>query len=275
LGEVHDLDVLWATALRVNAFPTIESRSLWHVRITEERSRRIDKYRARMLGENSLWQVWRAALPGEGEVRKIALSRLKLWASALDPDFKHSNHVAKLALQLYDVLPSGAQTSDVWNGCDPREILQVAALLHGVSPSKRGKKPHNAAYKLINRLTPPLGWGSEELHLAAVVARYHRGALPNVGQTSWSGVTPGQRQRVSRLAGILRLAHAFDAKHDGRIQRVRVEERTAFLVIVAEGYSPRDRMAEVIAAARHLLEIVYRRPVMVKPEPRKRIRVRT
>jgi hypothetical protein len=37
------------------------------------------------------------------------------------------------------------------------------------------------------------------------------------------------------------------------------------LLIAAQGYSPRDNQAEAIAAARHLLETVYRRPVMVKP----------
>src|SRR5580692_10279583 len=63
LGEVHDLDVLWTTALKINAFPTAESRSLWHERISGERSARIEKYRGKMLGETSLWPIWRAALP--------------------------------------------------------------------------------------------------------------------------------------------------------------------------------------------------------------------
>jgi hypothetical protein len=36
-------------------------------------------------------------------------------------------------------------------------------------------------------------------------------------------------------------------------------------VVAAQGYSPRDRIAENIAGARHLLELVYRRPVIVKP----------
>jgi hypothetical protein len=69
---------------------------------------------------------------------------------------------------------------------------------------------------------------------------------------------------VLRLAGILRLADAFDADRDGRIQRLGVEEQNGFLVVAAKGYSSRDRMAEGIAGARHLLEIVYHRPVMVK-----------
>jgi hypothetical protein len=41
--------------------------------------------------------------------------------------------------------------------------------------------------------------------------------------------------------------------------------RKDFIAVQAEGYSPLDAIAERIAAARHLLEIVYRRPVLVKP----------
>src|SRR6202043_2150200 len=50
LGEVHDLDVLWSTALQVRAFLTDESRSYWQGRIAEERAVRIEKYRSKMIG---------------------------------------------------------------------------------------------------------------------------------------------------------------------------------------------------------------------------------
>jgi hypothetical protein len=264
LGEVHDLDVLWATALQVNAFPNDDSRSHWHARMIEARTRRIEEYRGKMLGKASLWQVWRAGLPSGQEIPAAALSRLKLWASALDPNFKHSSHVTRLALQLYDGLPvkGQVQSSDV---ADQRAILQVAALLHDVGRSKREKKSHKATYKLIDRLKPPLGWKAADLHLAAVVSRYHRGALPRAGQVSLRGLTTAQRQKMLHLAGILRLADAFDAERNGRIQRLGVDQQNGFLVVAAQGYSARDRMAQGIAGARHLLEMVYRRPVMVKP----------
>jgi len=264
LGEVHDLDVLWATALQIKAVPDRETGARWHARIIEERTRRIEKYRAKMLGRDSLWQVWRAQLPVGKQIESAALSRLKLWASFLDPDFKHSLHVARMALQLYDGLPVSQRPADS-EPRDQRSILQVAALLHDVGRSKNEKGHHKAAYKLIGRLTPPLSWSEEKLRLAGIVARYHRGALPGVGQKTLVGLTPSQRQTVVRLAGILRLANAFDSERDGHIQRLEVHEQNGFLEIAAQGYSPRDRTAEGIAAARHLLETVYRRPVMVKP----------
>ena len=263
LGEVHDLDVLWTTALQVNAFPDEEARSHWHAKINEERTCRIEKYRGKMLGKASLWRVWRAELPHREEIESAALSRLKRWASFLDPDFKHSNHVARLALQLYDGLAVKGGASD--SAARNRRILQVAALLHDVGRARDEKGHHKTSYNLIRGLRPPLGWSERDLRLAGIVARYHRGALPRTGQKALRGLNVSQRQNVLRLAGILRLANAFDAPRDGRVQRLNVRDRDGFLVIGAQGYSPRDRRAEAITAARHLLETVYRRPVMVKP----------
>ena len=217
-----------------------------------------------MLGRDSLWQIWRAQLPVGPQIESAAMSRLKLWASFLDPDFKHSIHVAQLALQLYDGL-HGKRLAAHSEPADQRDILQVAALVHDVGLSKKQKNHHKATYNLVRRLTPPLSWTDEKLRWVGIVARYHRGALPRAGQETLIGLSESQRQSVLKLAGILRLANAFDSERDGRIQRLEVWEQNGFLEIAAQGYSARDRMAEGIAAARHLLEIVYRRPVMVKP----------
>jgi exopolyphosphatase/guanosine-5'-triphosphate,3'-diphosphate pyrophosphatase len=264
LGEVHDLDVLWTTALQVNAFPDADARSEWHSRISEERTRRVEKYRGKMLGKSSLWQVWRAELPVGKQIESAALSRLKLWASLLDPDFKHSVRVARLALQLYDGLPAKGAPADSGPG-DERTILQVAGLLHDVGLANDQKGHHKATYNLIRRLTPPLGWSAEKMRWVGMVARYHRGAMPQVGQKTIVGLSQAQRHAVLKLAGILRLANAFDSERTGRIQRLQVHEHNGFFEIAAQGYSPRDSVAENVAAARHLLETVYRRPVMVKP----------
>jgi CHAD domain-containing protein/HD superfamily phosphodiesterase len=264
LGEVHDLDVLWTTALQVNAFPDADARSKWHSRINEERTRRVEKYRGKMLGKFSLWQVWRVELPVGRQIESAALSRLKLWASLLDPDFKHSVRVARLALQLYDGLLAREAPADSGPG-DERTILQVAALLHDVGLAKNEKGHHKATYNLIRRLTPPLGWSAEKMRWIGIVASYHQGALPRIGQKTIVGLSQAQRQAVLKLAGILRLANAFDGEQNGRIQRLQVQEHNGFFEIAAQGYSARDSMAENVAAARHLLETVYRRPVMVKP----------
>jgi CHAD domain-containing protein len=261
LGEIHDLDVFWAMALQLKAFPHEESRSQWHQRVIEERAQRVEKYHSKMLGADSLWQVWRSALPQGKEVQSIALRRLKQWASFLDPEFQHSQQVSRLAMQLYDGLPTPAKNAQKE---DYRIILQVAALLHGVGRSIKGKKPEKATFRLVQRLTPPLGWSAINFKLAGAVARYHRGALPRVGQKALLGLTPAQRQTVLHLSGILRLACAFDSGRSGKITRPEISQNRGSIVIAIEGYSSRDRNAQRIASARHPLELVYRKPIMVK-----------
>jgi exopolyphosphatase/pppGpp-phosphohydrolase len=103
--------------------------------------------------------------------------------------------------------------------------------------------------------------------MAGTIARYHRGALPRGSQKPLRGATLPQRQEVARLAGILRLANAFDSKQDGHIQKLELAQKNGVLIVAAQGYSSRDRSAETIAAARHLLETTYRRPILVKPLP--------
>jgi exopolyphosphatase/pppGpp-phosphohydrolase len=207
--------------------------------------------------------VWRAELPKRKEIESAALLRLRLWASLLDPDFKHSTHVSRLALQLYDGLaangrPAARQPRD-------RAVLGVAALLHDVGRSKDEKAHHKTSYRMIRRLVPPLGWPRQDLLMAGIVARYHRGALPGAGQKALQGLSPSQRKEILRSSAILRLADAFDASRDGRIRRLAVRAENGFLLITAQGYSARDNIAEAIAAARHMLETFYRRPVIVRP----------
>ena len=261
LGEIHDLDVLWVTGSQIKAFPDAESRSRWHQRIVSERDCRIALYRGKSGGRDGLWSQWRFDLPRGAAIREIALQRLRLWASVLDPDFKHSVHVARLALQVFDGLPNKQATEAV----NSREALYLAALLHDVGRSRRARNHHKRSYRLITSIAAPAGLDSDELSLVAAVARFHRGALPRIRDKAITGLPRELRQTVNRLAGILRLADAFDCNHDGRITRVRVIDNGSWLLIEAEGYSARDISAQHIAASRHLLEMVCRRPIILKP----------
>jgi len=262
LGEVHDFDVLWQTAIQINAFPDAESRALWRSRIVQERGLRLQAYRAKTAGGNSLWSTWRAGLPRTEELRSLAMERLQIWASFHDPGLSHAKHVVGLALQLYDGLSlegilgdSGRETS--------RYILQAAALMHDVGHSRTKLGHHKASARLIRKLDPPMGWTADEVRLTAIVARYHRGALPRETQKSFAALPPSKRRLVQFLAGILRLACACDRQHHGQIRSVHVERLDPVLTIEAEGYTEYTSMAEHLAAARHLLELACRRPIFI------------
>jgi CHAD domain-containing protein len=272
LGEVHDLDVLWALAVEVNAFPDVESRERWREKLNLERTKRIGRYREKMVGRESLWRVWRAELPAGPQLRAAAMSRLRTWAGYLDPDFLHSQRVAQLALLLYDGLKdAGLVTAGVAPlnlEPDSRAVLQAAAFMHDVGKAKGAENHEKRSYRMIRGLVRPLGWSARELELAAVVARYHRGALPRPRGKTMQGLELADRAIAMELAGVLRLAKALDMSH-GRIgnesaPRLEVGLQDRVIVVRAAGYSALDRSAEDIAAARHLLEAVLRRPVLVR-----------
>jgi CHAD domain-containing protein/HD superfamily phosphodiesterase len=281
LGEVHDLDVLWATALSCRVFPDENSRRRWHARILEERTKRIELYRRRMTGPNSLWQVWRAELPQGKQIQEIATLRMKLWAKVLDPDFAHSERVARLALELYDGLNSVGLLGSI-NGvgenananADVRGSLLIAALLHDVGKSKGEKGHHKASLELIRAHGTPLGWKTEGMQRAAIVARFHCGALPTRSHKILRDLLPNEQKITIQLAAILRLANALDVSHDGHIRRVQVESGSGnsrraapptCLTVAAEGYSARSDTARAVAAERYLLETLLRRPVLIRP----------
>ncbi len=267
LGEVHDLDVLWSTAISCGVFADAHTRKRWHERIIAERTRRIDRYRARMVGPDSLWLVWRSALPQGKQIQALATRRLKLWANSLDPDFPHSERVAALALQLYDGLLAWGWKPAV-DVSAARSSLLAAALLHDVGKVEGQKGHHKASFDLIRKNGNPLGWSEAEIRRAAIVARFHRGALPTRRHKALRDLLPSEQKASIQLAAVLRLANALDAAHDGQIRRIQIEggsiKRNESLIIAAEGYSPLGASAQTIAAERHLLETVLRRPVVIK-----------
>jgi CHAD domain-containing protein len=283
LGDVHDLDVLWALAIRadVSAFPDAESRNRWRETLNVERRKRIARYREMMVGKQSLWRVWRAKLPSGPQLRSAAMSRLRVWAGYQDPDFSHSQRVAQLSLFLYDglrdagVLTGAASAPDY----DARTVLQAAALMHDVGKVKRSENHHKKSYRMIRGMVRPLGWSVRELELAALVARYHRGALPNPRAKSMQVLELPDRPIAMELAGVLRLANALDShsgsatkEHDSgnsgneneKSPRLEIRLLDGSVEVRTSGYSALDRSAENIAAARHLLETVLKRPVVVK-----------
>ena len=263
LGEIHDLDVLWKTAVNISAFPDLESQERWRAKILEEQARRVDKYRQKMVGRNCLWKVWRKQLPQGDQIEGAAMARLKLWAGFLDPDPQHSRRVCRLSLQLFDQLfRIGLIQRD--REYDLRTVLRTAATLHEVGRAKGAPKHHKRGSRMIQQLSAPLGFRSKDLQLAALVARYHRGALPSTTQKSFSRLTAAQQRRTLLLAGILRLADSLESSRESRIGKLAVAKHDSHLLISVQGYDSLGPVATRVAVARHLLETFYDMPIVLR-----------
>lgn len=274
LGEVHDLDVLSATALHIHSFTTPEERQRWTSAIAHERSQRVAIYKQKLAGRHSLLRQWRAELP-EGEVLKLAIgTKFNTWAGLLDPDPAHSRRVLETSLATYDRLLSfGMVRVAPLANLDTRELLRLAATTHEVGRADGRKGYRKRTAKLLEKLDVPPGWTSEHLRLIAMVARYHRGALP-FDEPAFHRMARAKQRLVALLGGILRLAEALDGARPDDDHRAVLDRHDGFLVLNAGGYS----RPEKVAAARHLLESACNVPVLVRTmaeppqSPRKRTR---
>jgi CHAD domain-containing protein/HD superfamily phosphodiesterase len=258
LGEIHDLDVLSGILRSRHSLEEVD-RKRWSTRIHDERRERLDRYRGKMLGRHSLWQVWLEDLPQGAHLEQAALARLRTWGGFLDPDHQHSRHVTHLALRLYDCLTS----SGVFRFTPKqRRILEAAALLHDVGAVKGKQGHHKQSYRLIRKMQVPLGWTVADLRAIAAIVRYHRGALPRPEHKCLRLIPASARPSIVRLGGVLRLANAFDSSHDGKVRELNVERGQETVVVRCEGCAGSD--GERIAAARYLLEVSCQLAILVQ-----------
>ena len=105
---------------------------------------------SKMLGKESLWNVWRAGLPSGSELEQATMEKLRAWAAFLDPDQVHSSLVVKLALQLYDGV---SQCGILRFSNSARRILEAAAILHEIGRSNQKKGGHQKrGYRMVCKL---------------------------------------------------------------------------------------------------------------------------
>jgi CHAD domain-containing protein len=265
LGEVHDFDVLRAL---VNDHASLhpEGRDRWLQRIAEERQKRIDLYRQKMLGRGSLWPVWRQALPAGKELDAAALETLRTWASLLDSHTERSDLVARLALAIHDGLSQCGILQ-----CSPRarQLLEAAALLQEIGAGKpaanTAKRHAKRARRRIEKLTSPVGWTAEEMRTVAALVRFSTGALPNSRDSVFVGLDRKGRRELMCMIGVLRLANALDDGQPRQVRGVNVSCKDGAVVMACIGLQPMSREAERVARARYLLETVCRRPIVIRP----------
>ncbi len=127
-----------------------------------------------------------------------SLARRCSWPEA------HSRHVARLALELFDQTRELHHLDD-----DDRELLEYGALLHDIGEhvAHEGHDRH-AAYLVhhgnLRGLTPA------SISVLTGLVRWHRRGDPKPNDELVGTLDPDQRDRVRRLASILRIADGLD-----------------------------------------------------------------
>jgi CHAD domain-containing protein len=263
LGEVHDLDVLAGTILRVAGDEPEEARAVWMERIAGERERRLEEYRELSMGERRVWQEWKQGLPQGAEVEAAAMARLQATARALGANRGNAGQVGRIAMRLFEELRR-VEAGAVFSKTPLNKVMRAAAQLHGIGAGLRAKSPEKAARKFLQRLPLPVGWTEPEWDLLGMAVRYHRGEEPRVKQKGYTRLTKEEKQAVCAMAGVLRLARALRKCGVEPSKELRVERSVEALIVRAPGLEDSEAAAARVAAGKHLVETVLERPLMVQ-----------
>jgi exopolyphosphatase / guanosine-5'-triphosphate,3'-diphosphate pyrophosphatase len=149
-----------------------------------------------------------------------------------DFEQQHAVQVAKLSLKLFDKLQPLHRM-----GNSERIWLRIASLLHDVGKSVSGEYHHKASRDIIvNEANLP--FRKRVRKMIGLVARYHKGTLPDDSHKYYRGLKDDEKQCVKVLAAILRLADGMDAGHEGLVTDLACEvgrRRMVFYILGEDG----------------------------------------
>ena len=266
LGDVHDLDVLSVLLADTKAPEPAASPKVWQETISLERHGRIEIYRQLTLGKTSLWHEWRHNLPHGRRLEAAATARLCATARAAGAHSRRTSEVSRIALRVFDLLRR-AQVAPVFLEPNMRRIMEAAAKLHGITAVRDRRLSQKALRKFLLGLTVPPNWTSEEWDLMAWAVRFHRGAEPRQ-KNGFAKLSEEEQTSVRALAGILRLARALRKLGLQSTVGLRSEKFSDAVVLRIPGLADTAETAAHLAAAKHLLETVLEKPLILKPAPK-------
>ncbi|GAC1537145.1 MAG: Ppx/GppA phosphatase family protein [Acidimicrobiales bacterium] len=172
-------------------------------------------------------------------------------------DERHGRQVATLALSLFDQLRAVHGL-----GSEDRELLEYSAFLHDIGEhvAVEGHHKHTAYLIEHGRLR---GFDPVEVAMLACLGRFHRRGEPKNSFAPYGGLDATDRERVTRLVALLRLADGLDRSHLGTVARVHVmmaPDGTVTIGIEADGDA--DLQLWGVRRKRDLFQRVFGRRVV-------------
>lgn len=179
-------------------------------------------------------QQYSVPLPEEeqGQAAEL-LSSTRWFARKLGTDWRHAEHVSRLALSLFDQLRPLHEM-----GPDLRLALEIASLLHDAGHFINRKSHHrHGEYLIRNSEIPGLrGWRRD---MVAALVRYHNcKSEPEVEHVSYAALDGPRRRQTRVLSALLRVAEKLESEHGEGVQGVDVQisgRRAIFVVRAVDG----------------------------------------
>ena len=168
--------------------------------------------------------------PLVADVRGASVRNL---AAQYDADERHAQHVAALALSMFDALAAASLHP---GDADERELLWAAAILHDIGTAVDYDDHHrHSRYLILNAGLP--GFTPREVALIGQIARYHRKGTPALGDLLKTLMRKGDQELLDRCSALLRVAEQLERSRDQAVHeaRVVVDNGVVRLELVADG----------------------------------------
>jgi len=170
----------------------------------------------------------------------------------------HTHQVNRLALLLFDELQPLHHL-----GAEERFWLQCGALLHDIGWIEGWKGHHKTALRTI-RNTAILPFDDRESLIVGSIARYHRRALPKKKHAHFAALKPAEREMVSVLAGILRVADGLDRTHQALVEDLSCEIKRKKVIVQCSVKRPAEEERQAALKKGKLLEKVFKRKLVIE-----------
>ena len=151
-----------------------------------------------------------------GNLSDICYKSIITLAENCNYDKIHSEQVLKLSVTIFDYLKIKFHLSE-----KDKESLEAAALLHDIGHSISHSQHHRHSYYLI-RNSEMLGFNENEIEIIANIARYHRKSHPKLKHEEYNKLSKDDKDKIKKLAGILRIADGLDRGHKSVIKDIEI-----------------------------------------------------
>jgi len=196
-----------------------------------------------------LHEMMEELIPGFSGATAPVIDRVRSvrqFALSCKHDQQHAEHVAELAVKLFDALADEiGQSAPSWLSAVNRELLYCAALLADVGYHINYSKHHKHSYHLIIH-SDLAGFTRREIELLANIARYHRGAKPKLKHSNFARLSSTDRRLVQQLSALLRIAVGMDRSHAQRVYGLSVRCMDGLAIVDVE--SEHDPRVEIWGA---------------------------
>ncbi len=159
--------------------------------------------------------------------RQVVYSALEL-GRKYHFDEKHAEHVTHLALEILRYMKHECHFT-----AHDELLLRLGGLLHDIGAYVSNRSHHkHSMYLILN--SDLFGLGAHDVVITALIARYHRRAMPRPNHEEYNELDRAGRITVAQLAAILRVADALDRTHTQRIRKFSISQHAGKIMIMVE-----------------------------------------